>query len=348
MPLGLQTAQLNFEAKTEIGQEGRNSKVYLAHDKQLDGELVIKEVPKSKIPHATEYYTEAKILHASSHPNVCGINYGCSDADNIYMAMPYYKNGSLKKLMGTKHLTIRETLRYSIQFLSGLNNVHSKGLIHFDIKPDNILISDSDEAILADFGLAKAMDRLGFATPDKLYPKGIPPETFTSSDKTILFDIYLCGLTLYRIVNGDSHYLGQFAFPSQPDYINAIKSGNFPDRNSYLPHVPLKLQRTINKALSVNTLDRHQSVLELINELSDIDENLDWRYENHTTNQKWTKSLPDKSLEISMFGVSPNITIKSKKTMAASGNTTSISGHSHVNLSNSNFLAKLKKAIKEL
>lgn len=348
MPLGLQTAQLNFEAKEEIGQEGRNSKVYLAHDIQLDGELVIKEVPKSKIPHATQYYAEAKILHASSHPNVCGINYGCSDADNIYMAMPYYKNGSLKKLVSTKHLTIRETLRYAIQFLSGLNNVHSKGLMHFDIKPDNILISDSDEAILADFGLAKAMDRLGFANPDKLYPKGIPPESFTSTDKTILFDIYLCGLTLYRIVNGDDHYLGQFTYPIQQDYLDAIANGDFPNRSSYLSHVPLKMQRTINKALSVNTVDRHQSVLELINELSDIDENLDWRYEKNGTSQKWVKSLVDKSFEITMFGLSPNITIESKKRMASSGRITSVTSHSYINLSSSNFLAKLKKALKEL
>lgn len=56
MPLGLYTANLNFETLKEIGQEGKNSKVYLAHDKQLDGEIVVKKVLKSKIPKVADYY----------------------------------------------------------------------------------------------------------------------------------------------------------------------------------------------------------------------------------------------------------------------------------------------------
>ena len=122
MPIGLYTAQLNFETIREIGQEGRNSQVFLAHDKQLDGEIVVKKIQKARIKHTGEYYRESKILHASSHPYVVRVNYGCSDSDFIYIAMPYYKNGSLKSLIDTRYLSIREVIRYSIQFLSGLNH----------------------------------------------------------------------------------------------------------------------------------------------------------------------------------------------------------------------------------
>jgi len=272
MPLGLHTTELNFETIREIGQEGKNSQVFLAHDKQLDGEIVVKKIEKNKIINPTEYYEEAKKLYASSHSNVVRVNYGCSDTDHVFIAMPYYKNGSLKSLIASKNLTIREIIRYAIQFLSGLHHIHSKGLIHFDIKPDNILISDSDEAHLSDFGLTKAMDTFGFASPKQIYSKQVPPETFTSTDKTIHFDIYLAGLTIYRLLNGEGHFHSQLtSFKSQPEYINAISTGNFPSRTSYLPHIPLKLQRIINKALSVNITDRHKNVLELINELSDID-----------------------------------------------------------------------------
>ena len=96
MPLGLHTAELNFETIKEIGQEGKNSQVFLAHDIQLDGEIVVKKIEKSKIIKPTEYYEEAKKLYASYHSNVVKVNYGCSDADHIYIAMPYYKCGSLK------------------------------------------------------------------------------------------------------------------------------------------------------------------------------------------------------------------------------------------------------------
>jgi serine/threonine protein kinase len=349
MPLGLHTAELNFETLKEIGQEGRNSTVFLAHDKQLDGEIVVKIVPKTKLPNANDFYREAKILYASSHPYVVRVNYGCADNDNIYMAMPYYKNGSLKQLIDTRFLTIREVLRYSIQFLSGLNNIHSKGLLHFDIKPDNILLSDSNEALLSDFGLSKAMDNFGFANPDGIYPKQVPPETFASTQKTLHFDIYLAGLTIYRLLNGNEHYYNQLTYGNQQDYINAIRTGNFPNRDSYLPHVPLKLQRIINRALSIDIADRHQTVLELINDLSSVDENLDWQFSSTINSRTWTKALDDKTYELTLdFTDNRNQTIQTYKTMHQSGNRTRVNDHCHNNLNNSNVLSKLKKGLREL
>jgi len=349
MPLGLHTAELNFETIKEIGQEGRNSTVFLAHDKQLDGEIVVKIVPKTKLPNANDFYREAKILYASSHPYVVRVNYGCADNDNIYMAMPFYKNGSLKQLIDTRFLTIREVLRYSIQFLSGLNNIHSKGLLHFDIKPDNILLSDSNEALLSDFGLSKAMDNFGFANPDGIYPKQVPPETFVSTQKTLHFDIYLAGLTIYRLLNGNEHYYNQLTYVTQQDYINAIRTGTFPNRNSYLPHIPIKLQRIINKALSINITDRHQTVLELINDLSSIDENLDWQFSNTNSTRIWTKVLEDKTHELTLdFSDQRNQTIQTYKTMHQSGNRTRVNDHCHNNLNNSNVLSKLKLGFREL
>jgi serine/threonine protein kinase len=347
MPLGLHTTELNFETIKEIGQEGKNSQVFLAHDKQLDGEIVIKKIKKSKITNAAEYYAEAKKLYASAHSNVVRVNYGCSDDDFIYIAMPYYSKGSLKKTASTRILTIREVLRYAIQFLSGLHNIHSKGLIHFDIKPDNILISDSNEALLSDFGLSKAMDTLGFADPDQIYSKQVPPEVFLSTDKTILYDVYLCGLTLYRLLNGENLFLSQFRFSTQDEYSDAILSENFPNRNMYLPHIPLKLQRIVNKALSVNLTDRHQSILELINELSEVDENLDWQFNRNVSTESWSKSNETHIFNILVNFANPkSISILTTKTNIVTGASTRETKHCHNNLSNSNVISKIKAALK--
>jgi len=349
MPIGLYTAELNFETIREIGQEGRNSQVFLAHDKQLDGEIVVKKISKANIPNAAEYYRESKVLYASTHPYVVRVNYGCSDNDNIYIAMPFYKNGSLKQLIDSRYLSIREVIRFSIQFLSGLNNIHSKGLLHFDIKPDNILLSDSNEALLSDFGLSKAMDVLGFADPDGIYPKQVPPEVFSTTQKTIHFDIYLAGLTIYRLLNGNAHYNSQFNFATQQAYIDSIVAGSFPNRNSYLPHVPLKLQRIVNKALSVNIADRHQNVLELINELSSIDENLDWLYTKNGAVESWRKIGSDKTHEVVLDSSQANqLKIESRKTMHNNGNTTKVAAHCHNNLTKNNVLSNIKKAFKDL
>ncbi|WP_028880918.1 hypothetical protein [Terasakiella pusilla] len=68
-----QKAQVSFKKIKEIGQEGQNSKVYLAHDEYLDAELVIKEVDKSPSFSASQYFEEARVLYKSTHPNVVQI-----------------------------------------------------------------------------------------------------------------------------------------------------------------------------------------------------------------------------------------------------------------------------------
>lgn len=349
MPLGLYTTELNFETIREIGQEGKNSKVFLAHDKQLDGEIVVKKIEKAKIVNPTEYYEEAKKLYTSSHSNVVRVNYGCSDADHIYIAMPFYKNGSLKTLAASKNLTIREVIRYSVQFLSGLHNIHSKGLIHFDIKPDNILLSDSDEALLSDFGLAKATNSFGFANPTQIYGKQIPPESFESTDKTILFDIYQSGITLYRLLNGEEHFHNQLAeFTTRDEFVTAVKNGNFPDRDSYLPHIPLKLQRIVNKAISVELTERHQSVLELINELSEVDENLDWSFNETGAIKNWSYNNGNHTYNIVVnFADQKKIIMETTKTNNVTGKSQKVTADCHNNLTKSNVLSNIKKALRK-
>ena len=350
MPIGLHKAELNFETLEEIGHEGKNSQVFLAHDKQLDGKIVVKKIEKSKLEGESEYYQEAKILYASTHPYVVKVNYGCADDDYIYIAMPYYKNGSLKKLIDSRFLTVREVLRYSIQFLSGLNNIHSKGLMHFDIKPDNILLSDSNEALLSDFGLSKAMNANGFVEGGMFYSKQIPPEVFAEdTDRTVHYDIYLAGLTLYRMLNGNVHFYNQYAKYTEVDsYHRDIIEGQFPDRNAYFPHVPIKLQRIVNKAISIQPSDRYNSVLEFNNALGEVDENLDWRY-SELEGKSWTKEESNKRFEILLNDSDPaNIELTTYKTLLNNSNRSRVTKHCHNNCTSSNISSKLKKALKEL
>jgi serine/threonine protein kinase len=155
-------AEVTFEPILEIGQEGKNSTVHVVNDPNLNAQLVIKTIPKSSL-NVAEYFSESQILYLSSHPNVVPVHYACEDADSIYIAMPYFQKGSLNVLMSNKSLTVREIIKYACQFLSGLHNIHSKRLIHFDVKPDNILLSDSDEALISDFGLSRHTDYSGLA-----------------------------------------------------------------------------------------------------------------------------------------------------------------------------------------
>ena len=288
MIIPYQTAQVSFQRKERIGENGENSEVYVVHDEHLNAELVVKQV-KTDGFNEERYLLEAQLLYKSTHPYVVQVLYACKDAQHIYMAMPYYRNGSLHQVAEEHGLTCRQLIRYSMHFLSGLNNIHSKGLLHFDIKPDNILISDSDEALLSDFGFAKIMDEDGFATPEATYRHHLPPESAHTHDFNNSADIYQVGLTLYRLLAGlDSLKNQRRAFVNGAEFASALRREIYPDLSQLPQHVPKKLKTIIKKCLRFDPDTRYQSVIDLLNGLSSIEDlGLDWRFSRVGHAQRW-------------------------------------------------------------
>ncbi|WP_336951196.1 serine/threonine-protein kinase [Acinetobacter sp. AS167] len=314
-----QKAIVSFQKTKEIGAEGKNSKVYIAHDKNIDGELVIKEIEYRKddktIVDINDFYDEARKLFKSSHPNVVQLYYACEDDRNIYIAMPFYKNGTIKSLLAKRYLTSREVIKYAVEFLSGLHNIHSKGLIHFDIKPDNIMLSNRNEAMVSDFGLTQLVNDDGLAWVSSVYTRIIPPEFIDGYSKGDLsfdrtFDIYQVGITLYRMCCGDTEFYKQWdMLGSQDNFIKSLKKGTFPDRTKYPLHIPEKLKKVVNKCMHIDSTKRFQSALDVINAIADIDSNLlDWEYEIGSVDIKRWKKTDKKgnlyALEVSTDGKS--------------------------------------------
>ena len=291
-------ADLHFRLDDEIGAEGKNSHVYRAHDPQLDANLAIKKVGKASMD-AENYFRESSLLYGSAHSNVVPVLYACEDNDCIYLAMPLYAHGSLKALMATRNVTVREIVVFSTQLLSGLHHIHSKRLVHFDIKPDNVLISDRGEALLSDFGLARPRDLNGVAGQDRLYGKMTPPEAFRTEQFDHRFDIYQFGLTLYRMCVGDDEYYAQYSsfilngVLDRLRYEHAVTNAQFPDiaTSKYAEHIPERIIAIVRKCLQTDPADRYQSAIEIVNDLAAVDgELLDWRYETAGGNRCWVKT----------------------------------------------------------
>jgi serine/threonine protein kinase len=294
------TAELSFYIEKEIGHEGKNSTVFTATDLQLGAEIVVKKMLKSDFSNIDEYFTESSLLHLSSHPNVVPIYYACQDEDHIFLAMPHFKHGSLKKKMRVSSLSVRDVVIWSTQVLSGLHNIHSKRLIHFDVKPDNILFSDRGEALLSDFGLTKQTSYSGIAGQDRIYGNMVPPEAFSTSDFNNQFDIYQFGLTLHRMCAGDATFYAEYATFIEGGVLNrlnfrhAVVNGQFPNQSSYPEHIPQALINTIKKCLAIDLGCRYSSAIDVVNDLASIDgELLDWRLSNEGGNRKWIKQATD-------------------------------------------------------
>jgi eukaryotic-like serine/threonine-protein kinase len=284
---------LTLQIEENIGQEGRNSEVHIATDPQLNAKVVVKKVQKSEFTNTAEYFSEAQKLYDVSHPNIMSVRYASQDNDNVYIVMDYYKKGSLNKVIQSRFLSVREIIKYSLEFLSGIHYMHSKNMIHFDLKPTNILINDAGKAVVTDFGLSKYLNENGFAQPSKLYPLHVPPETFNFGQFSFFTDIYQAGLTIYRMCNGNSilqEQLDSLGIKDSKEFAEVIIRDIFPKKELYLPHIPEKLQKIIKKALAIDPTKRFETVLDMMNELCLIDDNLDWFY-NEITNEHsvWTK-----------------------------------------------------------
>lgn len=272
---------VKFTKSKDIGNdEGKNSNVFLAIDDQLGDELVIKQMDKAKF-NPGEYFSEAKMLYDNKHPNIVEIQYASQDDKNIYLAMPYYANGSLNSVAEKRFLTVREIIKYSLDLLSAVSYIHSKGLLHLDIKPTNILIDESGKAVLTDFGLSRYMDHNGIAEQLISYLPHSDPEFYLHNGRTVQSDIYQVGLTMYRLCNGVDVLMEQLSTKgiSNKDQLKAsIKKGEFPDRKAFLPHIPSSLKKVVLKAIEVNPSKRYNNTIEMMNDLSVIDDNLDWVY----------------------------------------------------------------------
>jgi len=285
--------QVSFKKISEIGQDGKNSKTFTAHDLQLNADIVIKQISKASLASTDEFFNESRALYASTHPNVVQLHYACQDAENVYIAMPFYSKGSIKPLISEKtHLTVRRIVALGCQTLSGLHNIHSKGLIHFDVKPDNILLSERGDAMLSDFGLAKQMAG-GVAHPGKFYAPMVPPEVLAGhSAFDLTYDIYQMGLTLYRMCVGNEEFNRQFrGYTDKDAFIADVTAGKFPDRKTFPPHIPSRLRSVIKKCLKVNPTERYRSAVEAANALASIDgPELDWQLTENGGARIWEKN----------------------------------------------------------
>ncbi|MFL5612427.1 MAG: serine/threonine-protein kinase [Gemmatimonadaceae bacterium] len=347
---GSTAASLSFTLGTNIGAgQGMNSEVFLAHDHQLDSQVVIKKVPKSSLSSVSSYFGEARRLYDSRHRHVAEVKYACEDTDHIYLAMPFYRGGSLESKMDGRHLTVREIVRYGLEFLSGLHHVHVRGLVHLDVKPTNVLLDDADTAALADFGLSREVTSTGLADMPMVYIPHQPPERVASTLVTKSADVYQAAITLYRMCSGGAEFDRQLRqYTSRTEVGAAILRGTFPDRSRFLPHVPARLRTLIRAGLQTDPAQRLETVLALMNALAQVDSSLDWSYEQEAEwgVGTWRESGYGRGRRVQLVRAAATWTVISKRT-SATGREASVTNLCGSNLDHSAAKRLVKSALTE-
>lgn len=213
----------------------------------------------------TSFLAEAQNLSKASHRNVVQVHHIQEDpgGNSIRFCMAFCPGGSLQSAFETGPLPFLKIRNAATEVCLGLDALHSRGMIHRDIKPGNILLDGAGIAQLGDFGLVTDNLVLGYAEQAG-YCDHLAYEVWLGGGTSIKTDIWALGMTLYRLLHGKLWYEESPA----PRFI--VRSGKFAESLEWLPHVPKAWRRVIRRMLNDNPTLRYQSSGEVLNALSSL------------------------------------------------------------------------------
>ncbi len=196
----------------QVGQGGMAT-VYRAVDTRTQQEAAVKVLSPtigSEKRFVRRFRREAGLVSRLSHPNIVPvISYGESHG-YVYLAMPFIAGDTLQDRMSHKRLSEADTVRWIVQVGAALEFAHRKGIIHRDVKPSNILIDSSGNALLTDFGLARVVEGSSTLTGSLLMgtPAYVSPEQARGDRIDARADQYSVGVILYQLATGSLPFEG--------------------------------------------------------------------------------------------------------------------------------------------
>lgn len=254
----------NFKIDRLLG-EGGMGRVYLATDELLGRTVAIKNL-NAALPGQPQFLerfkNEAKTLARLSHPNIAMLYNYLHHNNDYYIVMEYVEGKNLDQLLRDhKTLPYHFVVPLITQTLSGLAHAHKKNILHRDIKPTNIMLSDEDMVKLMDFGIAKVSDSAKLTQASRVIGtiEFLAPELIEGKEPSIASDIYAIGVTMYELLTGKLPFTGKSDYMLMQDIVKE-KPINLQRLNT---SIPKKLSEIVLKALEKNPEKRFRSATEL-------------------------------------------------------------------------------------
>jgi eukaryotic-like serine/threonine-protein kinase len=279
-----------YEIRSKIGAGGMGE-VYLAKDTKLDRKVALKILPMevaSNQPRMGRFAQEAKAASALNHPNILTI-YEIDQTDSVhFIATEYVEGETLRQHMRDAPMKLGEVLDIATQIASGLSAAHAAGIVHRDVKPENVMVRQDGLVKLLDFGLAKVTEPLTQEPVDPEAPtRGavntqpgvvmgtaiyMSPEQARGRSLDGRTDTFSLGVVLYEMVAGCLPFQG----PSANDVIAALLNEKEPPPLvRFARDVPGELEHIVSKALRKDREERYQTVKDMLIDLKDLRRDLE-------------------------------------------------------------------------
>ncbi|MGH8614474.1 MAG: serine/threonine-protein kinase [Gammaproteobacteria bacterium] len=249
---------------------GNMGTVYLAQDPDAGREVALKIVsgeqlagPDSELTRAL-FANEARLGALLEHPNIVAIHGACMDGDPHYIVMEYVPGSRTAQdfCRVERLLPLYDTVSILLQCTSAVEYAHSKGVVHRDIKPRNILLTEQGEAKLSDFGIAFSQSS-GQNLADAGSPLYMSPEQIEKSSVSLQSDLFSLGIVLYEMVAGKHPFAAQNLSAIQHKILNSSPA---PLRH-YRADIPQVLEMVVERVLAKNPTHRYHSARDFAGDL---------------------------------------------------------------------------------
>jgi len=247
--------------------EGGMGVVYKAEDLTLDRFVALKFLPHGLSADGAakkRFIREAKAASALQHPNICNIHEIDETPDgSLFMVMPCYEGETFRERLEKGPLAVDEALDLATQVASGLARAHEKGIVHRDIKPGNVMLTDGGRhATLMDFGLAKKLDatkmtKTGMTVGTLAY---MSPEQALGKEADGRTDVWSLGVMLYEMITGRLPFRGDV----EPALVYSIIHEEPQAVMSVRRDVPVQVESLLDRALTKEVEKRYQGMDELL------------------------------------------------------------------------------------
>jgi Tol biopolymer transport system component len=276
-----------YEIVAPLGTGGMGE-VYKARDTRLERLVAIKVLPADKVADPTRkqrFIQEARAASALNHPNIVTIHDICDEGDIHFLVMEYVPGKTLEHMAPRKGLRLSDTLKYAVQIADALATAHSAGIVHRDVKPSNIMVTEQGRVKVLDFGLAKLTEPAEIA-PDQPTRTALAhteegtvvgsapymsPEQAQGKPVDARSDIFSFGAVLYEMVTGRKAFHGD----TRASVMASILKDEPKPARDLAEVLPRELERIILRCLRKDLERRSQSMAEINLELEELKEESD-------------------------------------------------------------------------
>ncbi|CAN5285613.1 hypothetical protein BH10ACI1_BH10ACI1_12750 [soil metagenome] len=288
MPSKPETNFGHYRIISAIGKGGMGE-VYLAQDTKLDRKVAIKFLSEKFSQDADKlnrFIQEAKAASALNHPNILTV-FEIGEFENTRFIVTEHIDGkTLSDILERDRPKLQKVLNYAIQITTALAAAHEAGIIHRDIKPNNVMIRRDGIVKLLDFGLAKLTFQNNISdldpeaatlarvmtVPGMLIgtPNYMSPEQARGRAVDIRTDIFSFGILFFEMLTGKRPFDGE----SYADIMGSILKDEPPPLAQYIEDVPPALEQIVTKTLRKDSDQRYQNIKDLVIDLKDLKDNL--------------------------------------------------------------------------